>query len=178
MLSLNIIPDEIKKEIKLFNILTIVKNYFYIIFIFLCIYSCVFLIFKLALINHFNETVDRSNFISKKTEDNSNKIRGVNSLLNSVERVQNDFVAWSNLLSYVGQITDDAISMKQIKVSKTEGTIILSGNAATRDALLKLKNEIEKSAYFKDLDFPIKNILEKENINFEITAKIKSYEFE
>jgi hypothetical protein len=31
---------------------------------------------------------------------------------------------------------------------------------------------MEATTIFRDIDFPIKNILEKENIDFEINAKI------
>ena len=57
-------------------------------------------------------------------------------------------------------------------MDSTNRNIKLQGIAKQRSDLLELKSNLEKSTLYNSIDFPIKNLLEKENIIFEINAKI------
>ncbi len=49
--------------------------------------------------------------------------------------------------------------------------------ANTRNDLLVFKKLLEDSHIFSDINLPFSSLLEKNDINFEIKAKILSYEF-
>jgi len=179
MLNLNIIPEEIKKTIKLINFYKSYKRILLILFLLITIYAIVFLFGKLILQNHFVETVSRTTILTKTTENYSKNVREINSQINFIGNIQEDFISWSYLVDFIAKNTPDGIDFKQIRFDKNKNTLFLQGIAASRDNLLALKKILEnKPDFFSDISFPIKNILEKNNINFEINVSVTSYEFE
>jgi hypothetical protein len=54
---------------------------------------------------------------------------------------------------------------------------ILFGVAETRNNLLIFKKILEESEILSGIELPFSVLLEKNNINFEIKAKIISYDF-
>ncbi|MCD4761593.1 hypothetical protein K8R32_01400 [bacterium] len=179
MLNLNIIPEEIKKTIKLINFYKSYKRILLILFLIITIYAIVFLFDKLILQNHFVETVSRTTLLTKTTENYSKNVREINNQINFISNIQDNFINWSYLIDFIAKNTPDGINFKQIKFNKDKNSLFLQGKAANRDNLLALKKILEsKPEFFSNISFPIKNILEKNNINFEINVSVNSYEFE
>jgi hypothetical protein len=177
MLTLNIISQELKREIKLKSVYQLIKIVFSILIIVISIYTIILLLGKLALQIHFVETIDETTLVTKSTENYSKKVRDINNQLNSIDNIQNETTTWSYLLEYFAQNVNDNIKFSQIKINKRDKTIYLSGFAKTRDNLLSLKKTLEDSNYFSNINFPIQNLLKKNNINFTISAQLITYEF-
>ncbi len=177
MLTLNIISRKLKREIKLKSIYQLIKIIFSILIIVISIYTIALLLGKLALQIHFVKTIDETSLVTKNTENYSKKIRNINNQLNSIDNIQNETTAWSYLLEYFAKNVSDNIKFSQIKMNKRDKTVYLSGLAKTRDNLLSLKKILEDSNYFSNINFPIQNLLEKNNINFTINAQLTTYEF-
>jgi Tfp pilus assembly protein PilN len=89
-----------------------------------------------------------------------------------VSQIQNEFTLWSYFLEDLAANTPPDISLSFLKLNKEDGMIKLRGRAASREGLLLLKQNLENSNNFSNIDFPIKNILQQKNIDFEINAKI------
>ena len=178
MLTLNIISQELKKEIKLKAIFQLLKKSLSILIIIISIYAIVILIAKLILQIHFVRTIQETTLVTKSTENYSKKVKDIDKQLNYIGNIQNEAIDWSYLVEYIAQNTKDDIKFSQIKLDKENETVYLRGKADTRENLLLLKETLDDSTYFSDIEFPIQNLLEKNNINFDIRAKLKSYEFE
>lgn len=179
MLNLNIIPEKIKKTIKLINFYKSYKRILLILFLIAIVYAIIFLFGKLILQNHFIETVSRTTILTKTTENYSKNVREINNQINFIGNIQENFISWSYLIDFIAKNTPDGISFKQIKFNKDKNSLFIQGKAANRDNLLALKKTLEnKPDFFSNINFPIKNILEKNNINFEINIGINSYEFD
>jgi len=177
MLTLNIIPQTSKKNIKYQIIYKSLKNIFSILVIMLIFYAIILLVAKLILQLQFIKTVEDTTLVTKSTELYNRNLRDLNNQMSSITKIQDDWVIWSKLYRYIDNNIPNGIKLSQLNVDKTVNKIFLRGNASTRDELLELKTILEKSNFFEQIDFPIKNLLEKTNINFDISAKIKSYEF-
>jgi hypothetical protein len=48
----------------------------------------------------------------------------------------------------------------------------MRGRSKTRDELLNFKEKLDKSGFFLATDLPLKNLLIREDIEFEITASV------
>ena len=149
-----------------------------VLVVIITILAIIMLIAKLFLQVHLIKTVYDTTLITKSTENYGNKIRDSNNQLNYIEKIQQDAVVWSYLLEYIANNTNDDITFSQISLNKDQSLIRLNGLAKTREGLLLLKKIWENENYFTDINFPIKNILQKKNIKFQISVKLKSYEFE
>ncbi len=178
MITLNIIPEKNKKDIALKRIYKSLKNLLFFIIILLLIYSILFLAAKYILQKHYINTIQETTLVTKSTENYSNKIAEINKQLNSIQEIQNQTVNYSYLLEYLMQNINKNINFSRIKIVKNDNKISFAGKSDTRESLLEFKEILENSDFFSDLNFPIKNLLEKNNINFEISVKLKSYEFD
>lgn len=177
MMIINILPDSIKKEVKLNLINLKIKNLFLFFTVTTCLCGMLYLGGLLfARINYYN-IIHSSNLLLKSTETNTVKVKEINSQMLAIEKIQNEFTSWSDLLKYFSANLSGNIKINQLRGDKISKQLIITGTAKTRDDLLALKNQLESAPYLTKIDFPIKNLLEKENINFEITAEFLNYEF-
>lgn len=156
-----------------FSILKIV----YVFVILISIYSIVFLLAKLAIQIKLVQTVTESSLIMKSAKNYTQQINKINNELDDIIKIKNNFIKWSYLLEHLSKNINSDIKLSSLSISKENNSIIVSGNAKNRDSLLELKNFFEESEYFSEIDLPTKSLLEKENINFQITAKVQSYDF-
>lgn len=172
MLSLNLISEELKKEIKLRHLYLFIKKINLTLIVITIAAAVILLAAKAMLQSGFNEIVSQTTLITKNNQGYKNKVKDINSRINFAEKVQNGFIPWSGLLKTLAGITPEDIVLYYLKINLEEQTIKIKGKAGQRSSLLDLKQKMEALAIFKEIDFPIKNILEKENVDFEINAKI------
>ncbi|MDD5291138.1 MAG: hypothetical protein PHZ04_03405 [Patescibacteria group bacterium] len=173
MLNLNLVSQELKQEIRLRHVYKMFKQASYILVIITIFIAVVMLVAKIILQNNFNKIVEQTTLITKDSQGQNSKIREINTHLSFVEKIQDGFIPWSYLFKDLAGYANSDINFYLVKVNKEKKEIELKGIAKTRESLLALKEGLGKSAIFYDLDFPMKNILEKNDINFEMTAKLK-----
>lgn len=172
MLALNLISEELKKEIKLRHLYLLVKKISLTLIIITIMAAIILLTAKTILQSGFNNIIGQTTLITKNSQGYNNKIKDINGKIDLVETIQNNFIPWSNLLKITAGITPEDISLHYLKINLEEQTIKIKGQAGQRASLLDFKEKMAAAAIFEEIDFPLKNILEKENINFEINAKI------
>lgn len=172
MLTLNLISEELKKEIKLRHLYLFIKKINLTLIIITIIIAIILLAAKTILQSKFNNVIDQTTLVTKNNQGYNNKIKDINSRIDFVEAIQNDFIPWSNLLKTVADVTPEDISLYYLKVNFEKQTIKINGKAGLRGSLLNFKQKMEATTIFENINLPINNILEKENINFEIDAKI------
>ena len=178
MLVLNLISNELKKDNKLKAIFESIKKILAILIIAVSIYAILILFAKLYLQINFVKTINETSLITGSIKSNDDKVKIINNQLKAIADIQSETVLWSYLLERLSKDIKSDIKIENLKLSMKNNTISLRGLAKTRESLLDLKAILENKNCFSDINLPIKNLLEKNNINFEISAKIKSYEFD
>lgn len=172
MLRLNLVSEKQKKEIKLRHTYELVKKVNSLLIIF-TLFSAFFIVAaKSILQNNFNKVVEQTSLVQRNSKSYNEQAQKINRVLNSVKYVQDDFVAWSDLLSFIPAYTNEGISLELIDVKQEKNSLILTGQAATRDDLLEFKNSLEAVDIFTEVNFPIKSLFEKENIAFNVSAQL------
>ena len=91
-------------------------------------------------------------------------------------KIQSASPLWQKVFFEVEKYANIGISISQISANEN-GVISFSGNAASRDSLIFLKNQITGSAVLDAEQLPLSLFLNKENINFTIRAKLKDANF-
>jgi len=172
MLVLNLVSEELKKEIKLRHLYQLIKKVNYLIIIITIITAIVLLVAKVILQNNFNKIVEQTTLVTINNQSYNSKIREINSKLKFIANIQNEFVAWSKIVNDLSIMTPSNITFYRLNFDLATKTVKINGKAGERSGLLELKDNLEKSGNYSDIQFPLKNILEKENINFEINAKL------
>ena len=172
MLLLNLIPRQLKHEIKFKRFFILLKKINYIVIIFTIIMAIIILTAKIILQNNFNKVVEQTTLITKNSQSYNIKVKKINSKLDNVSQIQDSFVIWSNLIENLANITPPGIHFASTKINIEKQTINITGIAIARNDLLEFKQNMENLPNFYDVQYPLKDILQKENINFEINAHL------
>jgi hypothetical protein len=177
MLNVNLVPQNIKDELKFKTISNSINSIIAILLIFigLAVAACYGAIFYLE--KQFDIKADISKNIDKDTEVYTNELIAINKITDYTAKIQTDYIKWSNLFYSIGLLTNNEIYFNSLTIDKKNNSLVISAHAKTRDGLLSFKDKIEKSPYLSDIAFPLKTLFEKENIDFTINATISSYEF-
>jgi hypothetical protein len=177
MITLNILPNEIKKGIKLKTTYLKLKNLYAALIIIAAIYGSVILAGKWLIEDKQIKTMEKSSLLSKSLDNNHSMIiKDLNGKIDAISDIQNEFISFSSLLNEMAKLTNEGIKMQNFSIGK-DGNFSFAGTALSRNDLLLFKNNLENSDYFEKIDFPISNLTQQENVSFNLIAKIKSYEF-
>ena len=131
---------------------------------------------KIMLDNHYKEIMSRTSIVTKDTEKFSNSAKEINNEIEAIYHIQGENVSWVEFLSLISNMIDKDITLSSLNVTNKED-LAIKGVAVSRESMLTFKEKLEKSGYFTEINLPLKNLLEKNNINFELTAKITKYDF-
>src|SRR3989338_7724739 len=173
MITLNLVSNEQKKEIRLRHVYLFIKKINLTLIIITSAAAVILLSAKTILQIKFNDVVEQTTLVTKNNQGYNNKVREINAKINFVEKVQQGHTPWSGLLNLIAEITPRDVNLYYLKVNAEDKTLAIKGEAGRRASLLDLKAKMDKMPLFANIEFPIKNILEKENIDFEINASLK-----
>lgn len=174
MLTLNLVSAEQKKEIKLRHLYGFIKKISLTLIVIAIVIAIILLVAKIVLQLKFNNIVEQTTLVTKNNQGYNSKVREINGKLGFIAKIQDEYIPWSNLIKKLAAITPADINFSYLKLDAQDKTISLKGKAKFRDSLLDFKDEMAANPVFQNIGFPIKNILEKENIDFEINAKLDS----
>jgi len=177
MLKLNILPEEFKKEIRLFFVYTVFRNII-LLLVFLTATSGIVFLLGDAILQVY---IDNSGFTKTITQNNfqnlNERVENAESKINYVLNIQENAINWSKLLEDIMNKTNDNIGFSKITINREKYQLDLFGHAKARADLIKLKDEFENSDSYLSIDFPIQNILEKDDIDFDMLITVDPYDF-
>ncbi len=171
MLKLNLVSAELKKQIKLQHVYKMLRRANYVLIIITIFIAIVIMSAKVILQNNFNRVVAETTLITKNSQGFNERARNINSRLATLENVQNGFVPWSYFIEDVAKVIPDDIFLSVFKIDYKSNSLALRGRAISRDSLVIFKDNLEKKPYLNKINFPVSNLLEKENINFSFDVK-------
>jgi hypothetical protein len=171
MLSLNLLSEKIKKENKLNRIYQLIKYFNIAVVFFVSIIAIIILSSLYVISQYYNNEATRSGLTNSVMQNSSNLAKD-SSQFAVISTIQKEFVPWSFLIKELSKNIKDDISLSELLVDRNNKQISITGHAGKRESLLDLKNYMENSQYFHNVIFPLKNILEKENIDFGIKAEL------
>ncbi|HAM88990.1 MAG: hypothetical protein US83_C0002G0090 [Candidatus Falkowbacteria bacterium GW2011_GWC2_38_22] len=177
MITLNIIPDELKNEIKLNDHYVFYKKVMSLILFMAIFFSAVLLTAKIILATQQSDTDQQNTIITKSSENYSKQINEINIQLKEIKSIQNNDINWTDFFLSMNDFIGNEIKISRLYAGKNDNSLRISGIAKSRNDLLAFKEKLEKSEKFSNINLPISSLLEKENINFEISATITSYDF-
>lgn len=172
MLSLNLVSDELKREIKLRHIYKLIRKIGYVLIFITVIIAVVLTAAKTTLKKNYLKIVEQTSLVNVANQSYSSKVKEINSRVNTISETQKDYIYWTNLLKYLSEKTPDKITLSFMKINKDLSILKMGGEAKTREDLIVFKQNLENSKVFSDINLPLENMLTKENIVFEISIKI------
>lgn len=80
-------------------------------------------------------------------------------------------VDWRRFLAKVAAATPADVQLNSISVGEA-GDVRVVGTAATREALLRLQDQLRSSGAIADLYSPVRNLLQPTDVSFELTGRL------
>jgi len=175
MLTLNLISKDTKKEIKLRKVYRIIKKITNILLVITFIISIMMVTAKYILKYNYYNAISENESQAEGDKIYNAQAGEINSKLKITSQVKKDFIPWSYLIKDLADKTPTGITFSNIELLKNSIKII--GNADWRDNLLVFKQNLEKSNIYSNVNLPITSLLDKQNINFTITANLNLEDF-
>ena len=66
------------------------------------------------------------------------------------------------------------IKINSLKIDRPAQTLTIAGTALTRSALLNYQEKLNGASWITQVETPASQLFQKDNINFEFRAKLKS----
>lgn len=175
MIILNLLPKNKKLELGLTQLYITIKNVIILILVITILVAISLLITKAALQNHFTTVVNQSTLTTQYATSFSQGVKSFNQKMMAVEKVQADYIAWTEFLIIFYELIPEEIAIFTLDVNSSK--IHITGIAQTRENLLLLKSNFEQSTLFKSIDVPLNDLLKKENLDFNLRADVNIKNF-
>ena len=88
-------------------------------------------------------------------------------------KIKNLAYPWDGLLAELAQAVPSEISLNRLNASLSGRLFSLKGFAQKREDLIKLIDALKQSGFFAEVESPLANYLEQQNVTFEIKGKLK-----
>jgi len=175
MITINILPQKDKKELKLLNAYITIKNIVFILLlgvIGVIFISTTLLMAKVVLQNHFNTTIVNQNYLTASLRRfSTDEVRSFNQLLSTITEIQLDYKEWSKVLLNINSIINNGMTIKNINLNKN-GKMILVGVAQTRKNLIDFRDDVNNSGFFENFDIPLESLFDKNDITFTFNLQM------
>lgn len=175
MIKLNLIPSVKKEEIKKAYYVRLVLKWGFELLLIFVVFAGMLIsinyILKITLNSNAQSALEKNNDQYKEIRKYDQEIQGINSQINEIEKIQKGQVHWFKFFERINGQFSDKIEIKKIITSNY--AVLLSGRANNRDNLIQFKDNLEKESCFSEINLPLSNLVEKENVEFQIDFKIK-----
>lgn len=176
MINLNLLPPKEKENIRLDLLdqrIIIIGGYLIaalLIFIVLLVVNLMIINFKISKSqNNFQDL--QKKFAIEGFKDIQNKLKNINNKIKNIDQIQKNYPYYSTILEKIIAVIPNGAQISNISV--TGKHINLAGFAANRDSVVNIKDSLEKSSDFGNINYPLSNFLQAENINFSFSFDIK-----
>ncbi len=180
MITINLLPEEYKKEFayektKRFFTFVFLSLYFIVIVFSLLLFGAYF--FLKVELSTWQEKID-----AEKTDEKVKRILGLeetikltNKKIQTINNAKKEKTEVSKLIESIIPAVGDRIYLTSLSLNADAKKVSLSGFALSRDDVLKFESFLKNSQFVKEgtLVSPKSNILKRENIDFQFSFNIK-----
>ncbi|MDO8626091.1 MAG: PilN domain-containing protein [Candidatus Magasanikbacteria bacterium] len=104
---------------------------------------------------------------------NNQAITRVNAMIKSLKNASDDFVPLTPYVLELAENLPTGVYLNGVSINRYDRTVRISGIAKTREKLLSYQNVLEKISWVKNLSIPPSQLLQKDNVGFEIKGQLR-----
>jgi Tfp pilus assembly protein PilN len=175
MLTLNIIPEELKKEMVLKKLIKSTRIILCCVSVSTLIYALTLLGCRLILESRSKEISSQNIIVTKNTDNYSKQVKEINKQVAAIADIQQKNTYWVPLIKVLFNSIPDDIKLTRVAFNRPDSSLNIAGVAGTRSSLINLRQFLENNNNFSVTSFPVQNLIEKQNISFDIKLGVKSF---
>jgi len=173
ILNLNLMPKTKKRELLILTRINLLKNFFVYSFNLLFIFFCFLLIFYYNLNQQLVSLNESRSLVNDSFLEYNKEIRGLNQNIVNINTAGEHYQELTpKFLELLKSVPTD-IKLTSLSLSLDKKAIFIPGVAKNRDALLFYEETLEEIPWIKSVDIPKTQLLQKENISFNIGIELK-----
>lgn len=174
--KINLLSIEKKKRLEQLIKFIFFKELVEIILLVSALLSIVLLLSQSILQREFNDLSQSATLVNREFSHYNQEIRKINSIIKNFNNASKNYSPLSPKILEFIQKTPSDIKISSLNIDQTAGTIIISGTAKTRNSLLSYQDSLKKYAWISGVQAPTSQLFQKDNVNFQINARIKKLE--
>lgn len=168
---INLLPPGKKRDLQASIILAYAQTMVFIFFLVAVILSSTMLSLRLVMKSEADYLKNQaSTAVSAESTDMMTGIRDVNSFLRSVDSLQQSYTPWITVITDIADLLPAGITLDSIRTDQAN-RIFMDGTAATRQDALALLKSLQNQPYLTDVNSPLSNILQRENVQFSFEMR-------
>ena len=174
LLAINLLPTRKKENLEKLVRFIFFKEILEVILIVCAFVAMTMLWGWILLQEQFNYLSQSALLVNKEFSHYNQDIRKINFTIKALDTSSQKF---SPLTPKIKQLIDEMpadIKISSMDINRIKGIFYISGTAKTRDALLNFQNLIKNYTWLDELQTPTSQLFQKDNISFEIQAKLKN----
>ncbi len=127
----------------------------------------------LFLENDFANLARTATLINREYYTYNQDAKNINRLIKNVNLASKGFSPIGPKIQDLSSSLPNDIKINSLQISISDQIIIINGTALSRDALLNYQGVLNKITWVTNVETPVSQLFQKENINFEFKAKLK-----
>lgn len=172
MIILNLLPKEEKTIYKQERSYLIIKNSLLLLMIAVALITTILASAKFILEKNFSSLVGDVSSPSNLNVEMRKKITNINAKLQKISEIQKEYFNFSEPLVHLSGLLPENVQIFSLNLDAASREFFIKGKAKTRESLLNFQKKLEDSPIFKEIQFPLTNLLYKENVIFEFSGKL------
>lgn len=173
ILSLNLLPDKQRQYLRLFLWLTWLKNVLtYAFFVLVVLVAFLLLVYN-VLVEESQNLAERTAAVNRSYSTYSAQIAEINKKIQGLIFSGEKYRLLSPRFFEMMNGVPADIKLRSLEMDIAGDTLALFGTAQTRTGLLNYEQVLKDLSWVEKVDLPKSQLLQKENIGFQITLTIK-----
>ena len=174
---LNLLPPEYRRrysDLLLFLTIrrTVVSVATFFVFATVVVFASLFLLNRTLADQKAETTGIQARLATSNGATLDQEIRTFNAMLSRVNAMQSGYISWTPILRELFLLIPPGVTLSNFEIDGKTKVATIRGTAALRDDLLVLQDALSHSPRFTNPSSPISNLLQRENILFEIRFSV------
>lgn len=129
----------------------------------------------LMLTQTVNDLASSSLLVNRDFTHYNQEIKKINTTFKQLTLAAQEFIPLTPKILDIANTLPPDIQLSSISIDRATNSLVISGTAKTRNALLNYSKELGTIAWIDTVSAPRSQLLQKENISFEIRATLKNF---
>jgi len=164
--SLNLLPPKQKQSLRTALAMAFVQSLAMFVAVVILIVAGTLFSLRLLLAGEVQYLAEQSTATSGEHQALTKQMQSINDYIYRVQDTHDQFIDWSAVLESLGHSAPKGIRFEGISISP-DMSLTVEGVADTRDDVLAMEQQLNDYEHFIEVNSPLSNILQKENLRFE-----------
>lgn len=124
--------------------------------------------------NDFAALAESAAAINREYYTYNQDVKKINNLVRNINLANQNFLPVTQKAKELINTLPKDIKINSLQVDRRAQTLVIAGTALTRSALLNYQNVLNNISWITQVETPASQLFQKDNINFEFKAKLKT----